>query len=129
MATPDGFPLKTNKAMLMHEITNQNCLVLDFSKDDITACIVDRMAFYHNITNIPKTFGDLTLKFLNSLPQTKNVHFVADTYRMNSTKTIERDSRGRSDNSILLTGPAMKIPSNWKGFVLIDENKKTLTSF
>lgn len=82
LATPDGFPLKTNKATLMHEIEKKEFFVTeDLSKDPITAYVIDGMAFFHTLTEMPGTFGDLAQKFLKSLPQTSCIHFVTDTYR------------------------------------------------
>ena len=87
------------------------------------------MAFFYSLTDIPDTFGEFAKKYLHTLPQRAPVHFVTDIYKPDSIKSFERDRRGRTKDSFLLRGPAMKIQSNWKAFLASDSNKNTLTQF
>ena len=88
-----------------------------------------RMTFFHSLTDIPDTFGELAKKVLHTLPQRAPVHFITDTHKPDSIKSFERDRRGRPNDIFLLKGPAMEIPSNWKAFLARDTNNKTLTQF
>ena len=56
-------------------------------------------------------------------------YFITDTYKPEFIKIFERDRRGRTNESFLLKGPAMKIQTNWKAVLASDTNKKTLTQF
>ena len=130
LASPDGLPLKTNNAQLLSVIEKQEFVVTeDISKMQGTVHVIDGMAFLHSLTDMPNTFGELAKKVLHTLPQRAPVHFITDTYKPDSVKSLERDRRGRTNDSFLLKGPAMKIPSNWKAFLASDANKKTLTQF
>ena len=80
LASPDGLPLKTNKAQLLSVFEKQEFLVTeDISKMQGTVHVIDRMAFFHSVTDIPDTFGELAKKVLHTLPQRASVHFVTDT--------------------------------------------------
>ena len=128
LASPDGLPLKTNKEQLLSVLEKQEFVVTeDISKMQGTVHVIDGMAFFHSLTDIPDTFGELAKKVRHTLPLRESVHFVTDTYKPYSIKSFERDRRGRTNDSFLLQGPAMKIPSNWKAFLASDTNKKTLT--
>ena len=130
LASPDGLPLKTNKAQLLSFLEKQEFFVTeDISNMQGTVHVIDGMAFFHSLTDIPDTFEELAKKVLHTLPQRASVHFVTDTYKPYFIKNFERDRRGRTNDSFLLQGPAMKIPSNWKAFLASDTNKKTLTQF
>lgn len=60
LASPDGLPLKTNKATLLHALEKrENILTEDVSKQPNTVYVMDGMAFLHSLTDIPDTFGDL----------------------------------------------------------------------
>ena len=94
-----------------------------------TVHVINGMAFFHSLTDIPDTFGELAKKVLHTLPRRAPVHFITDTYKSDSIKSFERDRRGRTNDSFLLKGPAMKIHSKWKAVLANDTNKKILTQF
>ena len=128
LASPHGLPLKTNQAQLLGVREKQEFVVTeDISKMQGTVHVIDGMAFFHSLTDIPDTFGELEKKVLHTLPQRAPVRFITDTYKPDSIKSFDRDRRGRTNDSFLLKGPAM--PSNWKTFLASGTNKKTLTQF
>ncbi|GFO21906.1 hypothetical protein PoB_004841100 [Plakobranchus ocellatus] len=96
LSSPDGLPLslKTNKAALLHKLENTftcNCFESqDFSRQPNTAYIIDESALLHCLSSGPDTFGDLAKQAFCSLPQTASVHFVTDTYKLDSCEISER---------------------------------------
>ena len=115
LASPDGLLQKT-KAQLLSVLEKQEFVVTeDISNMQGTVHVIDGMAFFHSLTDIPDTFGELAKKVLHTLPQRASVHFVTDTYKPYSIKSFERDRREPTNDSFLLQGPAIKIPSKLKG--------------
>ena len=124
LASSDGYPLKTNKSVLLHK-NQQYYEEQDLSKLPNSVFIIDGNALFHSILDIPTTFGELAKKIFSCLPKSSTIHFVTDTYRDNSIKRAERERRGSSEsNEYMLRGPATKVPRNWKAFLSNDENKK-----
>ena len=61
------------------------------------------------------------------IPGTNDVIFSTDMYRTNSVKSLERRLRGCGEK-FLLSGPSMKRPADWKGFLSNNENKQQLAN-
>ena len=130
LASPDDLLLKTNKAQLLNVLEKQEFVATeDISKMQGTVHVIDGMAFFHSLTDLRDTFGKIAKKVLHTLPQRAPVHFITDTYKPDFIKSFERDRRGRTNESFLLKGPAMKIQTNCKAVLVSDTNKKTLTRF
>lgn len=130
LASPDGMPLKTNKATLMKALEKGYLENNDFSKLPNTTSVVDGNALFHCLNAGQDTFGDLAKQAFRSLPQTSSVHFVTDSYKIGSIKSCERLRRGASSvHSYVLQGPATKVPRNFKEFLSNDENKKNFIRF
>ena len=80
LASPDGLPLKTNKAQVLSVLEKQEFVVIeDISKMQGTVHVIDGMAFSHSLTDIPETFEELAKKVLHTLPQRAPVYFIRDT--------------------------------------------------
>ena len=128
LASPDDLLLKTDKAYLLSVLEKQEFVATeDISKIQGTVHAIDEMAFSHSLTDLRDTFGKIAKKVLYTLPQRAPVHFITDTYKPDFIKSFERDRRGRTSDSFLLKGAAMKIQTNWKAVLASDTNKKTLT--
>ena len=77
---------------------------------------------------LPQTFGELAEKVMKIFPSGPEVHFVADTYKVDSIKSTERSRRGEGE-AFLLKGPSTKIPRDWRGFLKHGHNKNQLAKF
>ena len=86
-AIPDGLPIKTDKAKLMHQLEDVAALVHDPCLDDLGAYVVDRNALLPAFTALSQTFEELSEKLFSLLPKVERVDFVTDTYKDNSAKT------------------------------------------
>ena len=129
LATSDGFPIKTNKAVLMHMLEDKSALQ-GLPPDHEHIHIVDGNALYHalHVTDLPETFGQLANRIFCALPKGNIVHFVTDTYKNDSIKSLERVRR-RESQTFTVRGSSTKVPRDFKTFLLNDENKKQLTQF
>ena len=128
LAFPDGTKRYTQKSKLLDVITIADCPENSVEKEcDIL--VVDLIAHYRTIsTNLPKTFEELILRFLTSLPKRyTRVDLVADCYRDMSIKTAEREKRGSSSKT-LIKSCKTKIPSDISKFYSNGENKTQLIS-
>ena len=93
LATADGMLAKTHKAQLLHVLESecqQEAASIDFEK---SVFVIDGNALIRAITNLPKMFGELSEIIFKVLPKADTVHFVTDSYHMNSIKTIEQSRR------------------------------------
>ncbi|GFO29333.1 hypothetical protein PoB_005583800 [Plakobranchus ocellatus] len=133
LSSPDGLPLKTNKATLLHKLENTfNCFESqDFSRQPNTAYIIHGNALLPCLSSDPDIFRELAKQAFRSLPQTASaVHFVTDTYKTDSIKSCQCLRRDASTaKSYVLQGSATKVPKNFKEFLSNDGNKKGLISF
>ena len=120
LATPDGLPVKTNKAKLMHILEEP----VDFEEPQLELCtyVIDGNAMLQSLVGLPGTFGELAQKVFSLLPKSERVDFVTDTYKQTSIKASERARRGTSE-SFLLKGPSTRIPKDWKAFLSNGHNK------
>ena len=126
--TSSGMLAKTNKAALLHQletlIKDDSTAVSDFPSFHSTY-IVDGNVMFHSLASLPETFGQLALQIFRSLPNAAVIHFITDTYRVDSIKSSERLRRGSSEE-LKVFGPAAKLPRNFQNFLNNDENKKRL---
>ena len=125
LGTPDGFLNKTNKAMGMKLITKD---MEDNTPpaSEKTLLVIDGNAIYHSMTEIPDTIKGACEKVYQTIPKTSDVSFSIDMYKEQSIKCLERERRGSGDK-LLVKGPAIKRPGDWKGFLSNDENKQQFT--
>ena len=89
--------------------------------------VLDGNAVYHSLVEIPDTLKGICQKIFNTIPGTSDVIFSTDMYDSESIKSTERKRRGCGEK-LLIKGPAMKRPADWKGFLTNDENKKQFTN-
>ena len=94
LATPDGLPVNTDKAKLMHQLEDDAALVHRPCLDYLCAYVVDGNALLHALSALPQTFGELSKKLFSVLPKVKRVDITTDTYKDNSIKSAEGRRRG-----------------------------------
>ncbi|GFO10377.1 hypothetical protein PoB_003688200 [Plakobranchus ocellatus] len=77
----DGFPIKTNKAVLMHKLDDTSALKSP-TIDQEHIHIIDGNAVYHalHVLDLPGTFGELANRIFCALPKVASVHFLTDNY-------------------------------------------------
>ena len=117
---------KTNKALGMKELTSDmdDC---EQPHQERTLLIVDGNAVFHSLVEIPDTLKGVCEKIFDMIPGSSDVIFSTDMYESDSIKSTERKRRGCGDK-LLIKGPAMKRPADWKGFLSNDDNKKQFTN-
>jgi hypothetical protein len=126
LATADGSMIKTNKAQLMHHLESLvSCETVDLHSKLSVVNIVDGNALLQSLTNLPDNFENLAFKVFNSLPKSRIVHFVTDSYKAVSIKQSERSRRGQSA-TFNIAGSKTKVPRDFKAFMHNAENKKQL---
>ena len=126
LGTPDGFLNKTNKAKGFSYLTSE---ILDTQppENSDTLVILDGNAMLHALTEIPDTFHGICEKVFSKIPKVSSVIFSTDTYHKGSIKAMERERRGIGEK-LLIKGPNIKRPADWKNFLSNDENKVRLMS-
>uniref|UniRef100_A0A0L8GYW0 Uncharacterized protein n=1 Tax=Octopus bimaculoides TaxID=37653 RepID=A0A0L8GYW0_OCTBM len=82
----------------------------------------DGNAVFHCLREIPQTFGEISRKVLGSVLYLSPVIFIADMYKEDSIKGVEKNRRGVGDK-LILSGEKTKHPKDWKVFRANDENK------
>ena len=136
LATTDGNMVKTVKANLMHIIED----MVDDSVTDVIpsngALIIDAMAMFQSLSQVPATFEELPpllLSILISMATRLNatrVDFVVDRYPKVSIKNSERKKRAYTGSNMLkIYGKKKKTPTQWKKFLNNGENKESLACF
>ena len=134
----NGDMLKTNKSVLLHELEIDNAsteTLPNDSKED-TGVIIDLMALVQSSSaNNVLTFEDLSVTFvshiIDSFKLANIVALVPDRYDLkHSIKSFERSRRNTFEYiERVITGPHMKIPANFKGFLSNPRNKTHLIYF
>ena len=122
LGTSDGYLNKTNKAAGVKVLTSG----IDDSSlplDDKTLLVVDGNALFHVMTDVPDNFKGISEKVFSMIPGRGDVIFSTDMYSPQSIKASERKRRG-CGQQLLMKGVAMKRPSDWRGFLSNDQNKK-----
>ena len=126
LAHPDGSMRHTQKSKLLEvlsiEESNSN-----HPEKEVSALVIDMIAQIRTIVhNVPNTFEEFILKFLNSIPKGyQRVDIVADCYRDISIKAAEREKRGHS-SKIFISSVKTKVPRDISKFLSNNENKKQL---
>lgn len=120
LATPDGTPLSTNKASVMHLYERGHILP---TKPINPAYVFDGNHQFHTLVGIPDTFGELAEKVFNFLPTFKRLDFVTDSYKVDSIK--ERSHRGDSD-VFIIHGERVRVPRDFRKFFANTRNKMQL---
>ena len=120
LGTADGFFNKTNKATLLHAILDDVPEHIAYPDDALF--IQDGNAHFHSLIDIPPTFGELSLRILNSMVSKKQFIFSTDSYHNSSIKSQERLRRGCSQRHIV-SGPATRKPADFKLFLANEDNK------
>lgn len=123
LGTPDGFFNKTNKAAMLHFLTEDAPENESYPKDALY--IQDGNALFYALTNLPQTFGAICLQMLDQMVAKKNFVFSTDSYHADSIKAQERLRRGFSQR-YNVEGPATRKPSDFKLFLANEENKRQL---
>ena len=119
--------VKTNKAQLLHHLESkvESCSSPEI---DLSVYVIDGNAVLQACVHLPETFEDLALQIFVSLPKSKVIHFVTDSYQQHSIKQFEHDRRGQTA-AYCIKGPRTKIPSDFKAFMLNASNKTQLIRF
>ena len=87
---------------------------------------IDLIAMIRIIPKSNETIRSFTWKLLSTIPkQYDTIFLVCDSYKTNSIKAVERDSRG-SGAKYALNKPDMKLPSDFTTFMKNGENKTRL---
>lgn len=134
-ATPEGNLRKTVKSKLLHILEAVDTpIVREGIKAEVI--IVDAMAHIQMLKNPSFTFGQLALQIFNSLVHmggrynAKRVDFVGDRYFPTSIKNAERARRSSERwQSITILHPNQKVPTQWRKYLSVGENKENLLSF
>ena len=126
LATADGMPIKTNKAVLMHRLEEASSLKSPQSEFQIH--VIDGNALFHTLTQLPDTFGEIAFHIFAALPKTTKIHFLTDNYKHTSIKSLERSRRGTSQ-AYTIAGPSTQIPKEWKTFLMNVRNKTQFIKF
>jgi hypothetical protein len=124
IATPDGFPNKTDKSKGYHFLTKD---VEDVppSPDDKTLVIEDGNAAFYYLKDLPPNFRDICARLFDMVVRKSDIIFSTDMYLENSIKSMERKRRGCSEK-LIVTGENTKKPPDWKTFLVNEENKNQL---
>ena len=123
---PDGSPRKSVKSKLfdaaLSNLSTVNTNELP-CKQNLHVYFIDLIAMIRVLPKANETIRSFTWKLLNTVPkQYDTIFFVCDSYKANSIKAVERDSRG-SAAKYLLSKPDMKLPSDFATFMKNGENK------
>lgn len=76
---------------------------------------VDLMALIWTVSPVPVTYAQL-VKIVSHLPKVYRVDIIAKTYRGNSSKNNERNSRGVS-TKVIIRSASWRIPRNFIEFL------------
>ena len=89
--------------------------------------VIDGLAYFQALTNIPETVGELAEIVLSRFPKCSRIDFATNTYLDVSIKNIERQ-RSCCGDTFLRRGPKTKIPRDWKKFLANGKNKVQLVN-
>ena len=126
-AHPDSTRCKMTKNALMKVAKSYKTSTEEYKlpPKQNAAFLVDLMALIPTVSPVPVTYAELG-KTVNQLPKGyQRVNIIADTYRENSLKNNERDSRGVF-NKVIICSALSRIPRNFTEFSKNGDNKTTL---
>ena len=92
IGTADGYLFKTNKASMLHSITENTPKDIQYPPGSLY--IQDGNALIHSLTNLPPTFGEVCLNLLDIMVSKHDFIFSTDSYHEHSIKSMERFRRG-----------------------------------
>lgn len=121
LGTPDGFFNKTNKASILHFVTDDVTDDVPYPTNE-TLYIQDGNAQIHALINLLSTLGQICLKLLDQMSSKSHFIFSTDSYHVDSIKGQERLRRGNGDKFIV-DGPATRKPADFKLFLANDDKK------
>ena len=133
LATPEGFPRKTNKAALATYL--QKDVQLADSLPLNSATIIDGTSLVQemNVGGGQTTFGMVASSLLSMAvhegSQSKRIDVVFDTYREVSIKNAERSKRGEVPGVQLAHISASQLVKQWRKFLSEVKNKTSLIKF
>lgn len=119
------------KADLVKCLTNEATEILE--KPAVDAVILDGAVIVQMLpVKTSRTFEEyfdtvFAPYILKHLEAAKRLDLVWDVYRSDSLKSSTREKRGSGQRRKVL--PSTLIPSDWKGFLRVDENKDELFKF
>ena len=123
LGTPDGFFAKTNKASMLHFVTEDSREEVSCPKNAMF--IQDGNALFHALIDLHPTFRGICLQIIDMMCPMQNFISSTDSYKENSIKSQERQRRGTSE-PFVLEGPSTRRPKDFKVFLMNDSNKKKL---
>lgn len=133
LATPEGFPRKTNKAALATYL--QKDVQLADRIPPNSATIVDGMSLVQklNVGSNQTTFGHVASSLLSMVlhagSQSSRIDVVFDVYRENSIKNAERTIRGEEQGVQFANITASQLIRQWRKFLSQLNNKTNLIRF
>ena len=134
----DGSMLITDKSALSHILGDQDAVTLLPDSDEKCCTILDGMAIVQAIGKSAETetFGDyanyISKSVLANFSDTCTpVDVIFDCYKSESIKKATRQRRSRDIRSIrrIISGLDVKLPTSWKSFIALEENKVNLIRF
>lgn len=124
LGTPDGFLFKTDKAKVVHYLTD-DLNPPAYPPNSDTFYIEDGDALMYTLKDIPPNFKLISIKVLDLLQNKSNVILSTDMHFPDSIKSHERRRRGCS-KKLLLEGCNTRKPADFKDFLTNSENKAQL---
>ena len=70
---------------------------------------------FHSLASLPEALGQLAVQIFRSLPNSAMIHFITNTYQVDSIKSSER-LRHSSSDELKVFRPAAKLPRNCENF-------------
>ena len=133
LACPDGAPVKTNKAKLLHYLEKDAQSLHNLPAD--CAWIVDGMAVLQSLSTSPPTFADLAAAVVQLILARHHtaggrVGLVFDCYWDISIKAAERNKRSVGGGLCMkITSRSQKCPKQWAKVLKIAHNKREIIKF
>ena len=128
LAHPDSTRHKMTKSALIKVVKSYKTSTEEYKSPpkQNAAFLVELMALIPTISPVPVTYAKLGKTLVSQLPKGyQRVDIIADTYRENSLKNNERDSRGVF-NKVIICSALSRIPRNFTEFLKNGDNKTTL---
>lgn len=132
LATSDGTPRKTNKAVLAKEVQKGISPVDSFGPHK-KACVIDLMGIVQKVKGDKQTFSNLSsiifAIILREGSECKRIDVVSDVYKTGSIKQLERIRRGQTlGTEYRQIAPGHTI-YQWRKFLQNPQNKQGLIEF
>ena len=132
LATPEGFPRKTNKASLAAFLQKDVKVADAFPPNSATVIdgmsLVQKLNVGSNQTTFENVANSLVMMALKEGEQSNRIDIVFDTYTELSTKNAERSIRGE-DQGIRVQISAQQVIKQWRQFLHQLMNKTSPIKF